>query len=216
MEKDFWKSIGIALSLLLGFGILFVLIVLILTQLTDSDFMESSRSVQAIGTLIAISIGGAFAYYRLQMFRTFAPHLTISHQISHRSIGTRHVHISVTATLHNNSKVKMDIREAFFLLQQVSPVSDEEVKTLYDQVFENEEYEDIQWATLEEVPRNWEKDVLIVEPGERHPETCEFIVPVEVNSVIIYTYFYNSRFSESSSTPEGWSATTVYDIMSSD
>ncbi len=151
-----------------------------------------------------------------QVFRESEPHLTITNKVSHRPIGGSYVHIAVTAILHNSSKVKMEFRKAFFLLQQISPLSDEEIETLYAQVFRDREYDNLQWPTLDEAPRTWEKDVLIVEPGELHQETCEFVVLADIESVMIYTYFYNSRFSQSSSTPEGWSATTVYDIMTRD
>ena len=102
--------------------------------------------IQSLVTVVAIVGGGAFAYYKLQIFRVFEPHLTISHEVSHRYIGDNYVHIAVTATLHNSSKVKMELRKGFFLLQQISPLSDEEIEPLYEQVFEDQDYEHIQLA----------------------------------------------------------------------
>ena len=164
--------------------------------------------VQSVITVVAIVGGGVFAYYKLQIFRTFEPHLTISHEVSHRYIGDSYVHIAVTATLHNSSKVKMELRKGFFLLQQISPLSDEEVKSLHDQVFEDQEYQHIQWPTLEEVEREFGKGELIVEPGESHPETFEFILPQWYDSIMVYTYFYNPTSPQ----PQGWAASNVYDI----
>ena len=164
--------------------------------------------IQSLVTVVAIVGGGIFAYYKLQIFRTFEPHLTISHEVSHRYIGDSYVHIAVTATLYNSSKVKMELRKGFFLLQQISPLSDEEVKSLQDQVFENQEFQHIQWPTLEEVEREFGKGELIVEPGESHPETFEFILSQWYDSVMIYTYFYNPMSSQ----PQGWVASNVYDI----
>ena len=91
-------------------------------------------------------------------------------------------------------------------------MSDEEVEALYAdyaQAFEKGEYKNMQWETLDEIPLTWDKDVVIVEPGEMHQETCEFIVPRDVESAIIYSYFYNSRVPQ---VPQGWGATTVHDI----
>ena len=210
MNKNILKDIGIVLLCVAVFGGLSVAIVSWAVQLTTDgqDFMQSSRSFQAIATVVLICVGGIFAYRRLQLFRTFEPHLTISHNIRHRFIGDSYTHIDVTATLHNSSKVHLELREGFFLLQQISPVSDEQVEELYAGVFIDGEYDDIRWTVLDEVQRDWDAGVLIVEPGETHYEICEFIVSKDTMSVMIYTFFRNPY----SSTPEGWGATTVYDI----
>ena len=173
---------------------------------------EVLLSLQAAVTTLAIVVGGFLAYRRLQIFRTFEPHLTITNKVSHRPIGESYVHVAVTATLHNSSKVKMEIREAVFLLQKIAPVSDDLVEVLYAEyakAFEKGEYKNIQWETLDEIPLTWDKDVVIVEPGEMHQETCEFIVPNDVGSAIIYSYFYNSKIPQ---VPQGWGATTVLDM----
>ncbi len=44
--------------------------------------------------------------------------------------------------------------------------------------------------------------MLIVEPGESHQEMQEFIVANDVDSVMVYTYFYNSEFSPNTQTAE--------------
>ena len=43
-------------------------------------------------------------------------------------------------------------------------------------------------------------------------EACEFVVPRDVEAVVIYTYFHNPEYVEGFQTPEGWGATTVYNI----
>ena len=206
------KDVFAALLWILSFVVLFVCIVWGVTRLTDAGFKDAAASVQGIGTIVAICVGGAFAYYRLQIFRSFEPHLTITNKVSHRRIGHSYVHIAVTATLLNSSRVKIDLREGYFLLMQIAPTSDEEAERLYQQVFVNHEYDDFQWRTLEVSPRVWQENELIVEPGESHRETCEFIVSAGVESVLVYSYFYNSKASERPEASEGWAATTVHDI----
>ena len=159
----------------------------------------------------AIVTGGFFALYKLQIFRDFEPHLTVSQEVSHRYVGDSYVHVETTATLHNSSRVKIEIREGLFRLQQIAPTSDEEVVELYAQVFMDEESKHLQWPTLEEVDRNWAANELIVEPGESHQETYEFIVSKDATSIMVYAYFHNSRFPKSPA--EGWGATTVHDIL---
>ena len=117
----------------------------------------------------------------------------------------------MTARLHNSSKVKIDLREGLFRLQGVSPVSDGEVEILYTETFDQMKYDRIQWPTIEEVERAWPKGELVLEPGESHSETMEYIVAASgYESVLVYTYLYNP--SRSSGSAQGWTATTVYDI----
>lgn len=196
----------------IGFSALLLIIIFATTQLTDAGFMDSATSIHSIGILVALCVGGIFAYQRLQIFRTLEPHLTISHRIHHRFIGDSYTHIDVTATLHNSSRVEVELREGFILLQLIGPETDEHIEHLYAQVFVEGEYEDIRWTTLERLDRHWNPGELVVEPGESHPESCEFLVSRDVESVMIYTYFYDQRFSQDSDYERGWLASTVYDI----
>ena len=74
------------------------------SALSDDGFGDAAKTVQALGTLAAIIAGGVFALYKLQVFRDFQPHLTITHEISHRPIGESYVHLDVIATLRNRSR----------------------------------------------------------------------------------------------------------------
>ena len=122
------------------------------------------------------------------------------------------MHIDISAKLQNSSKVRVEIREGFFLLQRISPTTDQEIEALFEEVVVKKEKRSLQWPTLYELPSDWDKGELTVEPGESHYESVEFIISSDVESVIIYTYFYDDKFPRSSPSPKGWAATTVYDI----
>ena len=196
----------LVLLLVVGVGLYFLVI-------DTTRAKDVAGIVQAAVTAVAIAAGGVFAFYKLQIFRDFEPHLNVSNSISHRRVGTKYVHVAVIATLHNSSRVEVELRRGFFRLQQLAPISDEGVESLYAQVFIDAEKEYLQWPILEEVPRVWDEGELIVEPGESHSETYEFIVEMGIESVIIYTYFYNPQHSRHSRTAEGWHATTIIDII---
>ena len=204
------KSAAIYLTGILGLLALFAFAAY--TWLPDTAMASNAtRIVQSSVTAVAIAAGGIFAGVKLQLFRDFAPHITITQSVTHRQIGDSYVHVFVTVTLHNSSKVKVDFRQGYFRLQQVSPITDAEVQALFDELIGDPEKEgDIQWPTLYGVRRDWGEGELIVEPGESHQEICEFIVTTGVESVLIDTFFYNSRRP---SVPMGWGATTVYDIV---
>ena len=208
------RTLVVASLILTAIAVLFVIFV---DDWSDkSAFQQWVDIFQSMVTVIAIIFGGIFALVKLQAFRDFDPHLTVTHKVTHRIIGDSYARIEVVATLHNSSKVKIDVRRGLFLLQQISPVSDKEIEALYVRAFEGEEYEEVQWPTLSEVSRYWGKGELVIEPGESHPETLEFIVAKEVKSVMIYTYFHNPGFSEGCQVGQGWVATTVHDMTNLD
>ena len=200
-----------------------------------SSLLDWSGIAQSIATVVAIVIGGYLAWRNWHLFRSREPHVNVSHEISHRFIGSEYVHIAVTATLHNSSRVNVEFRDGSFTLQQIAPASDEDINDLYTQVFNDKVQTYLQWTTLEDVRRDWGEDELVVEPGESETETYEFIVSRDVESVVITTYFYNSRVLgkipddtelrdaqrrkhkvwqwREVRGPRGWSRTTVYDIM---
>ena len=198
--------IPLILSLLAGISAL--------TETSYASLLLSNKLTIVNLTIASFAIiaGGSFAFYRLEAFRTFQPHLTIAHKISHRAISAEYVHIAVTATLHNSSKVKIDIREGFFLWQRIAPLPNEDVEALYNQVFANKESGYIPWAVGDAIERIWNKNDVIVEPGETHQEICEFIISTDVASIAIYTYFYNPKFSKYADSAQGWGATSFYDI----
>ncbi len=175
---------------------------------TDANFSESAGASQAIVAAIAIIAAAVFAVLKLQIFREFAPHLTVSQRVSHRPVGESYLHLDVSVELRNSSKVKIELHKGLFVLQQIAPVDDKEVERLYSQVFVDGETEDILWPKLYEVNRGWEENALIVEPGESHQEMFEYVVSSGVNSVLVYGFFYNPYSSD----PTGWGTTTIYDI----
>ena len=169
--------------------------------------------VQLSAAAVIIVAGGVFAYRKLQLFRDFEPHLTVTQSATHRTVGTQYVHVAVTATLHNSSKVRVEIRESFFRLHQIQPLHDEYVEALYAAAFNSQSHTDIDWPVLDEAFRRLGPNELIIEPGEYHHEPCEFIVSRDVETVLVYSYFYNPDHFENSRSAQGWTATTVYDIV---
>ena len=177
---------------------------------------DAAAVVQALITAAAIGIGGAFAWFKLQIFRDLTPHLTISHEVGHRIISPSYALIDVTVVLHNGSKVHVELREAIFRLQKVSPLSDEQAASLYDEMYANSGQARATWPLLIGARLNWDKGELIVEPGESHRESCDFIVSTDVAAAHIYTFFRNPSFREGGDSSEGWGAATIYDMRDYD
>ena len=204
------------------------------TSAVDS-ILSWARIAQAIAAVIALVLGGIFAWRRGFIFRHQQPHVTISHDVTHRPIGHGYLHIEVTATLHNTSRVKVEFRDGLFTVERLAPVDGDTADRLFDDVIDKDFYESPKWDVLGERRLQWGKDELIVEPGEMAATTFEHIVSDAVESVLVTTYFYNTqvvgeipvginprdadrrkrlRSLRRISGPRGWTRTTAHDIKS--
>lgn len=152
--------------------------------------------VESIVTIVAVLTAGVIAWRNGIIFRHRSPHINITHDITHRVISPRYTHIAVTATLHNRSRVKLEFFDGLFVAQKLAPLEDEEVEGLYSESLtdiSDEVFGTFPWETLEEFRYSWDKDDLIVEPGEAKALTYEFMVGNEIKAVRITTYLYNAR-----------------------
>ena len=199
-------------TVLFALSLAYLSIWCLMVGLLGLTYNDAARLFQSVGAFTAILAGGVFAYQRLQIFRTFEPHLTVTHDISHRRIGESFMHIAVTAHLSNNSKVKIELRKAYFSTQMVAPLTDEDVDGLYVHTFADKTSPDITWKMLEKLERRWDRGELVIEPNESHQETAEFIIGAGVTSVLVYSYFDNSMKQKGTLSAEGWDATSVHDF----
>ena len=177
---------------------------------------DAAGVIQALAAALAIGLGGVFALFKLQVFRDLTPHLTVSHEVIHAPVSPNYTLINVTIELRNSSRVHVELREAIFRLQKVAPLSDEDAESLYDGMLADQKQARVTWPLLLRTQRNWDEGALIVEPGETHLETCDFIVSKDVETARVYTFFRNPNFREGGGTVEGWEIETVYDMRDYD
>ena len=152
--------------------------------------------IESIVTILAVLTAGYFAWRNGIIFRHRSPHINIAHDITHRVISPRYTHIAVTATLRNSSRVKLEFYDGLFVAQKLAPLEDEYVEDLHSESLTNisdEVFGTFPWETLEWFRYSWDKDDLIVEPGEARTLTFEFMVGNEIKAVLLTTYLYNER-----------------------
>ena len=182
-----------------------------MSENTTTTIIDVVSIIESVVTIAAIVVAGIFAIFKFRLFRAFQPHLSISQEVAHRFTDNEYVHLAVTVTLNNNSRVRVELNKAHHVVQQVLPVTAEELEDLYAEVFVHGTVENIQWPVLDEFKRTWSEGTFVVEPGESHKEVYEFIIGPNIKTILVYTYFYNSRHSPGSA--EGWSSTTIHDIL---
>ena len=181
-----------------------------------TDYKDVTAILQGLAAAGAVVLGGLFAWRNSLLFRTFAPHLDISLDVSHRNISANYLHIAVLASLKNSSKVRVEIHEGSCQLLQVSPVEDEVVPELHAQRFAgdaNGHVFDYKWTPFPAVPCVSDDEVLIIEPGQTHLETVEFVVRRDVASVLVHCRFENPGAERNPDAPSDWSVVVPYDIL---
>lgn len=178
-------------------------------------FKDLSTIIQAAFATAAIIGAAIFAIFKLKLFRSLAPHITVSQTVNHRTIGNSYVHLDVTVKLHNSSQVKVDLQEGVIRLLDIAPVLDdqdlEERLDARDNLHRNEAFE--QWPVIEQTICDWGNSYLAIEPEQTFQETVEFVISRETTTVAVQSFFYNYGYSEGSRRPEGWGITSVYDIV---
>ena len=200
----------------------FPLLVWAFWELIDARSFSDGESIKFLSEQFlpfatggAVLVGLIVAPWKVRIFRYLKPHLTLKHEVSHRPITALYGHMTVKVELRNDSRVLTHISKATYHLYQVAPSKDTKMANDYlaesgGNVRENA----IKWPRISTVqgPVPRPPDVmgqevkLTVEPGEAHQETIEFIVPVNVKTVLIYTYFEDKKRRSA------WDARTAYDI----
>ena len=176
----------------------------------------NSNDLRNIVTAMAIVAGLAIAWYKLDIFREFEPHLTIEQTIQSRLLGNSYRLIVANVVLTNKSKVLVKPLEGYCRLAQVSPLDDPEVIEIYLKALRQEDnnLEQFGWPLLAEVRRKWPDGDIAIEPSESHQETYQFIVDGDIESVVALTAIYNPAYREGvTGNAETWRCYTFYDVQ---
>ena len=164
-------------------------------------------NILSIVNIAVVVVGGVVAWRNGIIFRHRSPHINITHDITHRKISHYYTHIAVTVTLHNSSRVKVEFFDGLFVAQHLALLEDD-MEDLYKE--SSEEISairistDFPWEILEGVRCSWNKDDLIVEPGETIALPIEYVVNKDIEAVLITTYLYNERVVGTLSPKSDW------------
>ena len=187
-------------------------------NIADVLFEEvSGGDLRNIATALVIAGGVSVAWYKLDIFREFEPHLSIEQTVQSRRLGNSFRLIVVTAILTNNSRVLVQPRKGYCRLAQTAPIDDSAVVGIWTDSLRNgaNALEQFGWPVLGEVHRTWPKGDIAIEPGECHRETYQFIVDEGCESVVALTAIYNPAYDlDPASRAETWRCYTFHDVQS--
>ncbi len=205
-----------------------ITIVIVLGWLLDISYLKALNMLQSVATVLAIGLGGVFAFYKLELFREFEPHLAIDQRIQHRRVGPNYIHIDVTTSLRNSSNVAVEVRSALHRIQVIAPVSDKEVERVLGEYSKNEDDQNyLEWPMYSQTENRWPERGFVIEPGGTDRDIVEFVVPSWIKTVLVYSYFSRTDLisDEQNETSDGdspsrdddpatylWQVATVYDL----
>ena len=167
-----------------------------------------ASTIESAVTALGIILGGYWAYSRFVWHREKKPKAQISQKISQRSLGNETILIHVQVTIKNIGKVLIPLRLAKALLFKVLPLETSLMKKIKDgeEIF-NKERTSVPWPQIAKRVWEWEKGKAEIEPGEAQVLYCEFLVPIEIETVQITNYLEDSAIGG-----VGWTGKILVDV----
>lgn len=184
---------------------------------SSTTFKDWVDIVQSIVTIVAVIVGGIWTYQLFIKERRDYPHANVEHKVSHLALPEKKRLLRVGLELTNAGSSLMDIDQAIIRIQQVLPVTscvgdpcaERQLKDASADVQRKDDR--FAWPLIAE--RNVTANIEI-EPGEKQSLDYEFVIPVTVKAVRIYTYFRNQHRS-SKRKEIGWYLSSYYDFATS-
>ena len=164
------------------------------------------------------------AAHKFGLFRESEPHLTVTQTIHTQELGQSYRLVAVTSILHNKSRVLVSPTEAWCRLAQTSPLTDEEVKTIFaEALIERSDLleEQFAWPILAQANKAWDPGEMTIEPNENSPVVFQFIIGKEATAVQTTTAIIrpgqSEKPGETANTPLhplAWMCYTFYELPS--
>ena len=156
------------------------------------------KSAAAIAQWVATMIATIVAVTWFIDRREASLKANITHTVIHRQIDDKQTWVRVSIEISNQGKRLLDLKSGLFSIHQILPLKSDDIPILKD-------YR-VDWPLIGK-PCKRELNIKI-EPGEADHLDHEFIIPNNVRTVEIYSYFQNPENSEI-----GWPKSTVYDLI---
>jgi hypothetical protein len=115
----------------------------------------------------------------------FNPGLTLDFRHKRVSISPGQSLSFIEVEACNTSKVPVNVRYMEVTLSRLARYTDEEIRILNMESVPpgSSRYEPIQWEQVLTIVRPWERGTCTVQPGERHYESFEFVIPSEYDTI---------------------------------
>jgi len=112
----------------------------------------------------------------------------------------------------NSGGVVIPVINGKFIVDQVLPFTDDVAKAIED--IDNKDPRSglqVEWPSLGFRKRQWAENDIEVEPGESEVFICDFLLPPDLETVQVYSWFKNEK-KRRGNEGIGWALTTLYDF----
>lgn len=167
-----------------------------------------------IAQIVAIIVGGLWAYLLFVKKRERWPRASLAHTITHWSLDDGRRVLRVAEKIANTGGVLLRIGDRRTWVQQILPMEPEPLRSL-----EEGKVAEAPWLTLGHPHENKAgPDAPELEPGEHEHFEHDFLIDDEAQVVQVYSHFHNpsrrrSWWGGSKADERGWTLTTVHDLQ---
>lgn len=187
------------------------------TQTYASCVKDAGALLQSIFTIVALCIGGAWAWFLLCQKRQIQPRANVAHEITAVQLGNDEMMIHATIQVSNIGDVLVCLTSGYVRVQQIVPVAidvprefaNEDVVRKEPDDVHSPTWEQIAWWPCWEVKLSWPPGDCRIEPGEIEGLHCEFVLPSTVKTIRLSSYLENVRVRDRR---VGWRATSIHEL----
>jgi hypothetical protein len=180
---------------------------------TAADIKTWSDVASSLAQVLAIVVGGGWALWKFGLHREEWPRATVEQAITRQSLDDQHLLLRVLVTVKNAGSVLIDMEEVRVDVSRVRPLAAETKKALESGTLVPADEAEATWPFIDSRKRLWEPGEAGIEPGEGEPFGFDFVLPGDLEMVLVYCYVRNVKQRER---PIGWSLTQFYDLKDGD
>jgi len=174
------------------------------------DLLEA---VHSLASIIALGVGGVWAYNAFIRKRETYPRANVSHRIMHRSICSEKTLLRVAVYIENPGDVLLSLAHGMIRIQEMSPWLTSLKQISVSPIgYAADGDTEIAWPRICEREFRWKSGEREIEPGETDECHFDFVIDASIDTVLVYTYFRNhSKLHRQI----GWNTTNVYSLAES-
>lgn len=175
-------------------------------------FSNIAGGLSSYATILALLIGGAWAFNEFVLTRELYPKVNVEHEIDAIRLSDQEVLLRVTASLENTGSTYVSLTSGSVHIESVRPLSDVVVaKAAQYAGLDPKGPLRISWPALAVRDLEWLGGELEIEPGETETIYFEFLLPPSQQVINVYTFFTNDIKTETGRSL-GWNRSTLYSL----
>jgi hypothetical protein len=172
----------------------------------SADFETWTNALANVAQVVAIAVGGWWAYSRFIRQREEFPRADLEQVVAHRELDRHNTFLRVTVKVDNVSAVLLKTETVRTDVYQVLPVKDETKAALAAGELVPDGSRDARWPCIAFYEGAGPGQI---EPGEGDEFGFDFVIPADVQSLFVYSYIKNVT---QEGRELGWGVTSLYDL----